>query len=72
MKVFRLPGRWRQKICPTDRPPTMLGKTGTPYSIASPACFLLAIAQYDLKTALKQVNFQYPANSQAPRASQRL
>ena len=72
MKLFRLPGRWRQKICPTDRPPTMLDKTGTPYFIAATACFLLATAQYDLKTALKQVDFQYPANSQAPRASRRL
>ena len=71
MKIFRLQRRCRQKICPTDRLPTIFCKTSTPYSIATSVCLLLATAQYDLKTAFKQVHFQYPADFQTPRAFRR-
>ena len=67
-RVFRLQSRYVQKICLTGRPPTLFGKTETPYSIADCLFFLLATARKDLKTALKQVNFQFPADVQAPRA----
>ncbi len=68
MRACSLESGCMLEICPADHPPTLFGKTGTPHSIAAPACFLLAIARYDIKTALKQASLQCPADSQAPRA----